>query len=88
MDDYKNETTATAAPADPEEQADIIDDTQTPKEIALANKLNETCNELSRVKEQLRKLQISNEELTLKVGIQNENTDEIFKQFSKYNKER
>lgn len=60
---------------------------ETPKEIALKNTLEETQKELLKLKEDFKKLKVSNEELTLKIGLnRGTNTDEIFKYFSKYNK--
>lgn len=73
----------------PEEIAtEPVQPEETPKEIALKNALDETQKELLKLKDDFKKLKISNEELTLKIGLnRGTNTDEIFKYFSKYHKQ-
>ena len=58
--------------------------TATPREEALQNTLNKYIDEHKRLKEELHKLKISNEELAIKVGLNRGNTDDLLKCFSKY----
>ena len=54
-----------------------------PKEIALSNLLNELQEEYKKLKQELKQVKISNEELSIKIGIDKPKTD-LLKNYSKY----
>lgn len=54
-----------------------------PKEIALSNLLNELQEEYKKLKQELKQVKISNEELSIKIGIDNPKT-ELLRNYSKY----
>lgn len=56
----------------------------TPREEALQNTLNKYIDEHKKLKEELHKLKVSNEELALKVGLNRGTTEDVLKCFSKY----
>ena len=56
----------------------------TPREEALQNTLNKYIEEHKKLKDELHKLKVSNEELALKVGLNRGTTEDVLKCFSKY----
>ena len=56
----------------------------TPREEALQNTLNKYIVEHKKLKDELYKLKVSNEELALKVGLNRGTTEDVLKCFSKY----
>lgn len=62
-------------------------ETPTPREEALQNTLNKYIEEHKKLKDELHKLKVSNEELALKVGLNRGTTEDVLKCFSKYYRE-
>lgn len=54
-----------------------------PKELALSKVLNELQQEHEKLKQELKQVKISNEELSIKIGIDKPKTD-FLKNYSKY----
>lgn len=54
-----------------------------PKELALTKVLNELQQEYEKLKQELKQVKISNEELSIKIGIDKPKTD-LLKNYSKY----
>lgn len=73
---------------EPQTQQDVTQNdeqaTATPREEALQNTLNKYIDEHKKLKEELHKLKVSNEELALKVGLNRGTTEDVLKCFSKY----
>ena len=57
---------------------------QSPREIALQNTLNKYIDEHKKLKEELHKLQVANEEMAIKIGLNRGSSDDVLKCFSKY----
>lgn len=57
---------------------------QSPREIALQNTLNKYIDEHKKLKEELHKLKVSNEEMAIKIGLNRGSSDDVLKMFSKY----
>lgn len=57
---------------------------QSPREIALQNTLNKYIDEHKKLKEELHKLKVSNEEMAIKIGLNRGSSDDVLKCFSKY----
>ena len=58
--------------------------TVTPREEALQNTLNKYIDEHTKLKEELHKLKVSNEEMAIKIGLNRGSSDDVLKMFSKY----
>lgn len=69
----------------PEENKVAEDETidPSPKELALTKVLNELQKEHEKLKQELKQVKISNEELSIKIGIDKPKTD-LLKNYSKY----
>ena len=61
----------------------VAEDNPSPKELALTKVLNELQQEYEKLKQELKQVKISNEELSIKIGIDKPKTD-LFKNYSKY----
>ena len=88
MDNNTNEPQTAAATNEPQTAAATNEPqtaaTDTPREIALQNTLNKYIDEHKKLKEELHKLQVANEEMAIKIGLNRGSSDDILKCFSKY----
>ena len=82
--DNTNEPQNAAGTNEPLQQEPQTAATDTPREIALQNTLNKYIDEHKKLKEELHKLQVANEEMAIKIGLNRGSSDDVLKCFSKY----